>query len=154
MVLRLPLVVLALSIAAASCGESTTEVEEVVDFSGAWTLRLDFSYSPEDVFCSVTGIALTVVQNGSVLTGGSVGGTQSCSQTGTDWPEAQIQDQVLSGTARPNSAVVQFGSGALSLNLSGQPRSGRFDGTFNGSVFLDAFDLGDVTVSGTWSARR
>jgi hypothetical protein len=50
--------------------------------------------------------------------------------------------------------VFSLKGGGYSLSLSGLPRSGRFDGTFQGNAFLDPFDVGDVTVSGTWSASR
>ena len=152
---RLRPLALALCFIVASCGDSGPVGEEgVVDFSCTWVFRLDFSYPAEDVFCAITDISLTVVQNGTVLSGGATGGTQACSQTGTDWPEGQIVDQILSGRTRSNSAVFSLKGGGYSLSLSGLPRSGRFDGTFQGNAFLDPFDVGDVTVSGTWSASR
>ena len=146
---------LGLTVALTACGGTETGPEEgVVDFSGSWTVRADFSYLPEDIACSITDIALTVSQTDATLTGSSTGGTMSCSQTGTDWPSSDVVDLTLSGNARPNSVIFQLQGGELSLSFSGLPRSSRFDGTFQGSAVIEAFDIGDVTISGSWTASR
>ena len=152
---RIRLLLIALTLSGISCGDSTTGTEEdVVDFSGTWTLRVDFSYPPEDVFCTISGISLTVNQDAAALSGSSTGGTQSCSQTGTGWDDIDFGGTTLSGNARPNSVILNLESAIASFSMSGVPRSGRFDGTFQGNAVLEPFDIGDVTVAGSWSASR
>lgn len=139
---------------ATACGGST-EPEDVIDFSGTWRMDIYFSYPPEDVSCEILGVTLTVAQNDEVLSGGTTGGTESCRQGETTWPSDQIGALSLTGNARASSVIFTLAeAGQASLTFTGQPKEGRFDGSFQGSAFLDPFNLGDVTVGGTWTAQR
>lgn len=145
---------LLLSAGLTACGDSGSDPEQVVVFEGQWTLRLDYQYAPEDLVCTVTGIALTITQDGAVMTGASTGGTEGCNQTGTPWEDVSFEATTLSGNARENTVVFTLLSNNSSLSFSGQPRSGRFEGTFQGSRVLEPFFVGDVSIAGSWVAQR
>jgi len=154
MMCRLRFLLPALTLAAMACGGDEAP-EMVVDFSGTWQLRADFIYQPEDVICVVNGLTLTVVQDGSFLSGSATAGTMLCSQSGVDWPAVVSGEFTLSGNARPASVIFNLQEvGGPSLTFSGPLTDSKFNGAFQGSLVLEPFNLGDVAVSGTWTASR
>ncbi|MDA0313098.1 MAG: hypothetical protein O2992_13395 [Gemmatimonadetes bacterium] len=104
MMCRLRFLLPALTLAAIACGGDKAP-EVVVDFAGAWHLRADFIYQPEDVVCVVTGLTLNVVQDSSFLSGSATAGSVLCSQSGVDWPATETGELILSGNARPASVI-------------------------------------------------
>ncbi len=152
---RCPRKTLVLLLAALGCGDNGVDPENLIDFRGTWAMDVYFVYPPEDLICSLTGLTLSVSQDGKILTGGTVGGSEACSQTGTDWPEIAVGDMTLSGTARENSVLFSLKQASIfEFTFNGSTDGTQFVGTFQGSAFLEPFDIGDVTVAGNWTARR
>lgn len=147
--------VLLLSLTACGGSDNGTEPENVHDFGGTWTFSMTIN-GPNDLVCTFTGFTMVIAQTGADFTGTATNGAETCTRNSQSWPPDVVESIPISdGIATGVGVTFKLREGGTDATFTGTPViSGGWEGTATGSAELDAFGVGVVAVTGTWTATR
>ena len=144
--------ILLLILVLTACGDDGTQPPQHTDISGSWTYSVQNLSSPPGINCTVTGVQATITQSGGSFSGTTRGGQWACQSPFGPLPPAALSAQTISaGMVDGNSVSFEI-DGVLLFAHEGTVSGNSMSGTVTGTGSMDP--VGDLTLSGSWTASR
>lgn len=143
------ILVLALVLAAACGGDSTTGPNQQTNVGGRW-LYTATNVAGSGVSCNLSNVSMTLTQTGSTFTGTVASGSNlSCTGPGGSINESLGNDVIANGVVTGNS--IQFDIGTQDLHNTGTVSGNSMSGNITIRIVAGATT---INLAGTFSAVR